>query len=785
MSIRSIPGQPRNDEMAQDLPSSAEQLDIEAYIRTIRKNKWFILLFAALFTGLAAFYAFTATPFYRATATLLIESQKANILSIEEIYGIESSGSEYYQTQFEILKSRELAEKIVDNLDLVNHPEFDPRVKKSYVDNVKALFNIEAATDSAVNVSENSSDITDTTENDISLSLAIDDIEKLRRIVIMDFLSRLSIEPVRKTQLVKISFEASNADVAAEIANSVGNAYIEDYLESKLEMTAKASRWLTEQLTGLKAKLSDSEQKLISFQTKHGLVSLDGSVTEISARQLSEISTDMVDAQRRLNEANSLYSQIKRIGRNNNRQLEILPVVQQSQVVNTYKIERAQQQSELNELLNRYGSKHPKVVDARSRVNVIQQSINLEIQRIIASVEKDYEFAKQNHNLLIKTLDSSKDDARKITKLTFELAQLQREVDANRELYDTFFKRIRETDELAGLNATNARISDPAVSPLNASKPRKQIIIALALIASMAIALGISFFSEFMDKSIKSPDEIERKLGQRILGVIPLVKSGLFEGNKSSPLNPETMKDQQGVFNEAINTVRTNLTVSAATDEHNQIIMVTSSIPSEGKSSLSLNLAASFASMEKVLLIDADMRRPTLARSAEMDTEVAGLSDLIKRNNKAQECIYRKKIADIDILPAGHIPSNPLELLSSKRLGFILEQLRKHYDRILIACPPIHAVSDALIISRHADALIYAIKSHDTPFPTVRRGIERFTQLAAPIKGVVVTQFDVQKVSSYAGDHYYHGYYDYYGYAADSKKKTQKDRKSQKNIKAA
>ena len=298
---------------------------------------------------------------------------------------------------------------------------------------------------------------------------------------------------------------------------------------------------------------------------------------------------------------------------------------------------------------------------------------------------------------------------------------------------DTFFSRITEAKSADGLENANARISDRAIPALGPIKPKKQLIIALAALAALALSMLMALLYEQMDDTIKSTGDIENKLGMKLIGILPLLKGGVFGKAHKLPLNPTEIADKKGTFVESVNTARTALSLGDG-NEARKVIVVTSSVPGEGKSTTTINLAHSFGQLERVLVIDCDMRRPTLAKAAGMDKNTVGLSNLITGTASAKECIKRGQFGgSMDVLPSGKLPDQPLELLSSKRFEKILEQLRNHYDRIIIDSAPTQAVSDALIISRLSDAVVYCVKSHDTAIELVRRGLQRLRQVDSQI----------------------------------------------------
>lgn len=778
--IQGIAEQPSHNLFGDEL-----NIDFQHYLRILRKHKWSIFILTTLISTLAAFYAYTATPIYKSTATLLIESQKANVVSIEEIYGFDGAGAEYYQTQFELLKSRALAEKVIKRLNLQAHPLYKNSAEPGPL-SLKSLRQLGLLSEEEpAEAVEPVSDVIqgETVEGEFVLPNKFTQEDRDLLSLTTKFMSALTIEPVRRTQLVKISFESPDAELAALVANTVGDTYIESYLDAKMEMTEKAAEWLSDRLGGLQLKLHAAETRLIEFREEHQLIDVAGTVGKLNEQQVTIATTELSLARRQLAEVESLYREVQRLKKNSPELLDAIPAVQQDQLVRTFKIEQDQQQRELDELSNRYGAKHPKIVDARSRLDVVTQSLNRQIDRVISSIKSDFDIANQKVASLSRTLSAGKREIQNVNKKKFELAALQRDVDANRKLYETFFNRIRETDETGGLEAANARVSDLAVPASSPAKPKKALIVALAFLAGLIGSVLIAFLREQMDDTIKGTDEIEARLGVALLGIIPLVKAGILSRKKKIPLSPFELKDKRGTFVESIRTIRTSLCLDSLDKPHKKVV-ITSSIPGEGKSTMAANLAYSLSQIEKVILIDADMRRPTIAKAFGISPDQPGLADYLSAKKRSEavhisECVVRNlNDSNLDVLPCGSLPENPLELLASSRFTRLLEKLSEHYDRVIIDCAPTQAVSDALVVGKQADTVIYAIKSHHTSMNLVRRGVQRLRQVGAHILGTVVTQVDVDKISSYGGDYYYQGYYDYYGYNNDNKKTKKPKKKS-------
>ena len=711
-----------------------DAIDLRKYWLTIMRRKWSILFFAFVVTLLVALSVFSIEPTYRAEATLLIESNKANVVSIEEVYGLEGTSSEYFLTQFEILKSRSLAESVVSDFDLVTHPEFnrEPTFKFNWRE-VAGQYVPELAPK-------------EPTAED-TYQAAVD-----------QFIDRLTISPVRKTQLVKISFEAYDPQFAADMANALANAYIDSNLEAKLELTVKASSWLTERLSGLKEKVQESERRLQEFKDQEQIVGGNGGI-DIASNELDLVATKLVEARRDRLGIESQYQQIRGISKSNIEALERIPAVLSHPVVQTFKAEVLKAEQRMSELAKRYGPKHPSMIAANSEYRSAKDSLDKQILSVVNGIENEYRVARANERSLESSLGNTKTTLQDLNRKEYRLNELEQEAETNRKLYDTFFTRLNETAATGDLEAANARISDPAVAPRIPAKPRKGLIIALAFVVSVMFGVMCAFLLDALNNTVRGTADIEAKLHQGVLGILPLIP-----GAKKKKLSyRHYLEDTRGGFSEAVRTIRTSLILSSL-DSPKKTIAVTSTVPGEGKTSTSLSLAYSLGQMERVLLIDADMRRPSIGKVFGLDSRAPGLSNLVAGTSSLEEVVLQRPDDGIDVIPAGVIPANPLELLSSERFSKVLAALEGQYDRIIIDTAPCQAVSDSIAIANKVGGMVYVVKSDSTPLPQIKAGIKRLVNANAPLVGVVLNQVNMKKASRYYGEGY-SGYYDVYGYS--------------------
>lgn len=729
--------------IAQRQDDDDDEIDLLKLWQTIWYRKWGIISLVLVVTMVAVLAVLAITPIYRAAATLMIEQKGAKVVSIEQVYGLEGAGSEYLQTQFELLKSRALAERVVRQLNLTTHPEFDPRQQPKPLIDFKGLlanFDFHKV-------------VPATMPGDLEDPEALTEAEIFDQVT-RDFMDRVTIAPQGKSQLVQVQVEMADAQTAAIAANALANGFIESQLEATMEMSMTATNWMNGRLSELRAKLKDSEDRLQAFREAENLVDVDG-VTTISAAELSLTGDRMIDARRERAEAESQYRQVQAMRGGGWQRLATIPAVLGHPLIQQFKADQAKAQAKVEELSKRYGPRHPAMKAARSDLNAAEASLKGQVEQIVAGIERNYQLALANENSLRASFNANKSQIQEISRKEFQLRELQREVDSNRALYDTFMTRLKETAATADLETANARVVDPATVPTEPVKPKKALIVAIAALLALFAGVGLTLLLDALNNTFKSTEEIESRLNIPVLGILPQLKI-----QERSELARMFTTDKEKSFSESIRTIRTGVVLSGMDHPH-KVMVITSSIPDEGKSTVSVNLAFALGQMERVLLIDADLRRPTLAKSFEFPVGTPGLANLIAGTARLEECI--QQVDGIDMICAGTVPPNPLELLSSPRFAKAVEVLKNKYDRIIIDSPPTQAVSDAIVLSTFADSLLYVVKSASTHIPLVEKGVGQLLQNNAPVKGIVLNQVDIKKAKRYG--YSYGGYYDYYGYS--------------------
>ena len=438
-----------------------------------------------------------------------------------------------------------------------------------------------------------------------------------------------------------------------------------------------------------------------------------------------------------------------------------MPEITSHRVVQDVKREVVLVERKVSELSEVYGPKHPKMISAKSELATVKTNLNKQIKGLITGIEKELNRTTRTVKALERDLAKIRAEYQDITRKETQYNQLKREVETNRNIFNTFLSRSKETEVTSDFSSAAARFTDRAYAPRNPSKPNKKLIVILAFVASLGFAVVMTFIFDALNDTVKNKNDVENKLAQRMLGLLPHVavpKKSYF------PIHAY-LEDTYRRFAESVRTFRTSLLLTHL-DRAHQVIAVTSTSPGEGKTTTSANLAMSLAQMGKVLLIDADLRKPTLAKRFDIPVFHPGLSNLMIGTEQLAECVHVDTQSGVTIMPSGQIPSNPLELLSSPRFAQLLSELKAQYDHIIVDTPPTQAVSDALVIAQSVDSVVYVVKSDITRIKPITAGLERLFEVKAHVAGVVLNKVDMSK----SKDEHSHGYYDYYDYSQQPEK---------------
>lgn len=718
-----------------------DTIDLTQYWRIIKRHKWSIALVTLVFFALGLIVAIKSTPIYQASAKIQADPIQPNATGADQ-YIMNSMVFLFYETQYEIIQSRKIAETVVDKLGLVD------RYKKEQAE-LKLL-------------GEDGSNIITDLKKGIKSVLVADDEqvadqvpttdEQLRIMLAYGIQAMLTVEGGTQSQIINIGYQSDDPTEASEVVNAIADAYIEFGLESRLGTLKDTAKWLGSQLDELKATLQASEDKLAAVRNSSGLMDSEQQA-RIANTQLSNLNTELVRAQTLLSQAQEMYSQVQKLDRSKGDYLSLGPVLQNLTIRDLVR-EESNQKRTVEELAERYGEKHPKLIAARSDYAGALANLNREVDKIVENIAKEYRLAQVQLNNVKELTTKTKTELQSYQGSSFEITRLEREVENNRRIYESFLGRLMEADVSGNYDASNVRIIDRATVPDFPIKPRIFLIVVAALMIGLFFGLVLAFLREALGNVFRTPDQIEEQLQIPSLGITPLVK------NTKSSVAPEKqyLADQRSTFAEAINTIRTGLLFSDI-DNPPQTVLITSTVGSEGKTTLAINLAVAFSQLDKTLLIELDLRKPAIAKDLGFKGK-KGLSDILGGAELDSQVLNQLEGApNLRVITCGTIPPNPMELLSSKRFAKLLDSLKTQYSHIVIDSPPTLPVSDAAVLSKLADATVVAVKAEGTKINMAKETVARLRKVNANITGIVLTQASPQKMSYYGAHYYQEGYY--------------------------
>ena len=724
--VDSILFEPNRDELS---------LNMTRYWQAVVNAKWRVVVTTLAVILVSFFVINSLTPQYKATATLLIERQESQVVPIESLEGLNGDSEEYLETEFAVLRSRLLAEKVVDTLELDAKPEF--------ADSENAVSGIDIG------------DIKDRLINALGLvrgqasiggNLA-DEEEIARRELLKEYSERISIFPIRKTQLVEISFESPSPVLARDVANAHAEAYIEADLEARRGRSREAASWLDEKVLRLSEDLDQSKIDLATFIQQENIVDINGDVTKIVSQELQDLVEQMAEVRSRFAEAQIARDQVRSAGVNR----ESLPLVQRDPLVQQIQLDVVAARQNKAELSKTYGPQHPRMLQADSDLNSASESLDSQIDKVIQTVELQYAAARAEVASLQRRIDAARSTFYDRNDQSAIHDQLTREVDSAQRLLDIFFDRTQEMTETFDLKRANARILTEAEVPLQHFKPRKTVLLVLAGLCGMLLSMAYYVLRELFNTGIRDEEDVGQRIGLPLLGLLPIVKKSWFRKSALDPTGNAKPSRQTTIFDEAVNTIRTGMVLNRAGESSN-VVMVTSSVAGEGKSTIAAHLAGSYSKIGRTLLIDCDLRTAGASNMFDVRKSKSGLRELLGNDG-----IFPVKVKyNLEVLSANFKPENPLQFVSREDLKALIKRASNAYDYVIVDAPPVLPVSDSLVLAGYVDEIIFVIRARATPFKHINRCLQSLQRVNAPVSGVVLNQLDMD------GAQYY-----YYRYGED------------------
>jgi polysaccharide biosynthesis transport protein len=679
------------------------------------KRRWTVLVvFVCVFT-VGALRTLNETPLYQATVQLLIERQAPRILAQPEGIGSESAyGEEFYQTHYKLLEGKALARKVVQKLDLMNNPYYRPIFQ-----------NLPPNADEAMK-------------------------QRAEESLIAAIAGSITVTPVAKSSLVNISFSHPDPKFATTIVNALAQGYIEQSLELRFAASQEAEAWLKKKLVEGRKKLEDSEAKLNEYKRINNIVALDDKES-ITAQKLEKLNHDLLAAQTRRMEVETRFKEVS--------QGRPISEVLNNPLITLMKGQEAKLMAEHSELSRKFGSDHPRMLQVNNELSATRSKIASEMNQIVQAIKNEYTMAKAQEENLKRALDAQKSETQDMSDKTIQYRVLLRDVETNRALYENMLKSLKATTATENLPTINIRIIYPATVPGAPISPHTRRDLTMAAILGLVLGVGLALGLESLNTALKNPKETEEYLEIPNLAVIPHL--AFPSGQDESEEMPELVvhKKEYHAAAESYRGLRTTILFSAP--EHApSVLLITSSMPLEGKTLTAANLAAVMAKAEQdVLVVDADLRRPSLHELFHAPAE-PGLSNFLV--GEADDLPFMPTpIPNLFLIPSGKIPPHPSELLGSERMTKFIELAKGRFGRIIIDSPPLMSVTDAAILSTRVDGVIFVIKSEAVPRKAVMEARNQLLNVNARILGTVLNDVSIKR-DGYFYNQYYHRDSSYY-----------------------
>ena len=721
-----------------------EAFSVRDVLKIILKYKWLLLATVALCTTVAVLRGLTTVPMYQASVLLQIDQSTARIVQFNKDVDA-AQGDEYLslQTQYELLQSRSLAERVIDELqlDVTRAPS-------------RAAAGIAIGTPIVIGAAPR--DATTDAGGNLWTSIvsgyrrlgkpSVDDRVYLsRESVVAGFMGSVKVEPVRNSRLVKVKVFNTNAAQAARIANAIANTFITLSIERRSQSSTYAKSFLEQQLKVTKARLEESERALNTYAKDNSILSLDEK-TNVINQTYTDYSSALGKVEQDRLKFEATYNAVAISP-------ESAPQVLESKTVQLYKEQKAKLEAEYLTNLAIYKPEFPKMLQLKAQITELEVRIKGEVAAVLTSFKAQYEAVKKQEDKVRERLQDTRKEILLSQDKNVELNLYKRELSTNRELYDGLLQRLKEVGVSSGVVANNISVVDEANTPLFPISPNLLKNAGMGLLAGLLLGMGIIFTREHLDDSVKNANEIESKLGLPLLGIVPFMKKKQVRVDSLALL---TVEDPRGTFAESYRSMRTALQFSTAEGAPRRL-MVTSSVQSEAKSTTALALAINLAQLgQRVLLIDADMRNPSQHKALKRPNQ-SGLSSYLSGDVQREALIQDSGIANLAVLTAGPHPPSPVDLLMGPGLLELLDRAEAlGFEKIIIDAPPVLGIADAIVLGNHVQNILFAVKAGSTKLSSIRDALRRLRLGGLMPLGVVLT-------SAGASETQYYGYYGAYG----------------------
>src|ERR1700690_415032 len=712
----------------------AQESTLREYFRVLLKRKWLVLGCVAGIFAVVAIASLRQTPVYEAAGQIVVNKADSNLITFKDSMPV----VDYYDqsdmdTEVRILQSDLLSLQVIRQLNLDKRPEFGGHADQKQPNLV--------------------ADPLQTDSNRTSALLGA-------------FRGGLRVTLIPNTRIIEIHYSSPDPQLAASAVNTLAATYVEQNFKTKFESTMQASDWLSKQLVDLQMKVETSQEKLVRYQKEHEILGIDEK-QNITTEKLDELNKEMTTAESDRMQKEAVYRQTQ----SSDPEVGAAAIIADagsgngSSLLDKLREQQATLRIQIAELSTQLGPAYPKVAQLNNQVKEIDHEVQTEVNKAVDHLRGEYQAALQRETMLRGAFEKQKQEANKLNESAIEYSLLKRDVDSNRTLYEGLLEKLKEAGVTAGLRSNNFRIINAARVPTSPSEPNIPRNLAFALVLGIISGVGLAFLLENMDNTVRTPEQAQAISGLASLGMIPLGSKSGNRGPSGARLTLTSSKEAvemvtqvrpQSQMAESYRALRPSLLLSNL-GAPPKVVMVTSARPQEGKTTTSINTAIVLAQKGvRVLLVDADLRRPSVHKTLGMGPR-SGLSNVLTGTATLQQTVTTSPVLpNLFILPAGSPPPNPAELLASSNMRALLIELREQYDHIVIDTPPTLSVTDAVVLSPRADATILVIRSGQTTKQALRRSRDILMQVNAHVAGVLLNAVDLT-----SPDYYY--YYEYQG----------------------
>jgi len=702
--------------------------------KTVVKRWRLIVLTTMVVSGLAYLYTYRMPKIYASTCTMIIDPSAPRIFTSSQISDVVEMGSgsfwadmQFYQTQYKIIGSKEVARRAAEALGLGADPDY-PAPHSGVAGQIRDVTGFVQAS--------------------------------------------VTVKPVRDSRLVQIIVQDRKPERAAQIANAMAAAYMDSNLEHKLEGNSSASVFLGDQVVAVGARLRKAEFALYEYRRQHQLLDVNLDARQnINVQNVQSFTQRLADLRVRKVELESARKLIL-LARDNLDEQESLPEVRQNPVIQQLRVMLVDMTKTLAELETTYGEKHPKVESLKAKLLRTRQEYVSEIEKLLKTNENLYLTIEDNEKALNKLLEREKHDAIELSKLEVEFRPLIREAEDTQNLYKLVTQRQKETGLSGLVRANNVRVMDTAVPNGVPTKPRPMVNVGLGFFVGLLLGVGGALGAEALDNTLKTQEEVESRLRAPVLGMLPIIgeKGNKAAGGEQKERDLSVFHDSKSAAAEACRSIRTNL-MFLSPDEPLKSIVVTSPGPAEGKTTTAISIAITMAQAgARVLLVDTDLRRPRLHRAFGLKNEV-GVSNLIVGEKTLEEVTFQTVVPNLTLCPCGPLPPNPAELLHTRRFKDFIAECTRKYDKVVFDSPPTSAVTDPVLIGNMTDGVVLVVRAGHTTREAAGFARRQLDDAKARLLGCVVNRVDP---SDRYYNYYYSRYYRYYrtyqyGYGGNDK----------------